>query len=248
MAASISWSETLRRLGYATAGGNWRTLQKYAALWGIDHSHFDPAAATSRTLRARADRYQQPLSEVMVEDSRYPRASLKRRLLDEGLKTRVCELCGQDEIWCGQRMAMILDHINGVPNDHRLENLRIICPNCAATLATHCGRKNRVTLEMRACRRCGKEFLPRSAETRYCSRECRCRHDHRTMRGIAQPEKRKVDRPPYEQLIAELEATNFCRVARKYGVSDNAVRKWVRFYENERRRNEPEPPASTMRA
>ena len=41
-------------------------------------------------------------------------------------------------------MGLILDHINGVRDDNRLENLRIVCPNCAATLETHCGRKNRL--------------------------------------------------------------------------------------------------------
>lgn len=43
-------------------------------------------------------------------------------------------------------------------------------------------------------------------------------------------------RPPYEQLMAEIEATSYCAVGRKYGVSDNAVRKWVKFYERERER------------
>jgi transposase-like protein len=45
-----------------------------------------------------------------------------------------------------------------------------------------------------------------------------------------------VPRPGYEQLIAELDATNFCAVGRKYGVSGTAVRKWVRWYEAERER------------
>lgn len=43
-------------------------------------------------------------------------------------------------------------------------------------------------------------------------------------------------RPPYKQLLAEIEATSYCAVGRKYGVSDNAVRKWVKFYERERER------------
>jgi transposase-like protein len=47
------------------------------------------------------------------------------------------------------------------------------------------------------------------------------------------PETRKVERPSYEQLKAEIEATSFLAVGRKYGVSDNAIRKWLRWYENE---------------
>jgi hypothetical protein len=33
-----------------------------------------------------------------------------------------------------------MDHINGVNNDNRIENIRIVCPNCNATLDTHCGK------------------------------------------------------------------------------------------------------------
>jgi transposase-like protein len=50
------------------------------------------------------------------------------------------------------------------------------------------------------------------------------------------PEARKVSRPLYEQLLEEIEATSYVAVGRKYGVSDNAVRKWVRFYERQMER------------
>ena len=52
--------------------------------------------------------------------------------------------------------------------------------------------------------------------------------------GDQSPVSGEPSRPPYEQLLAEIEATNYCAVGRKYGVSDNAVRKWVKFYERER--------------
>lgn len=67
---------------------------------------------------------------------------LKQKLYKLGFKKRLCEECGQGEEWRGKKMSLILDHINGVNNDNRIENLRIICPNCNATLDTHCG-KNR---------------------------------------------------------------------------------------------------------
>ena len=86
------------------------------------------------------------------------------------------------------------------------------------------------------CKRCGKEFVQRSRQQRYCSRTCGCRWDRAQLRGHPKPHIRKVERPPYEKLLAEIEATNYCAVGRKYGVSDNAVRKWVRFYERERER------------
>ena len=63
-------------------------------------------------------------------------------------------------------------------------------------------------------------------------------------RGVPRPDSRKVDRPPYVQLRHEIEATSYLAVGRKYGVSDNAVRKWVRFYERQREREAAESEAS----
>jgi hypothetical protein len=229
---SRSWAETLRRLGYRTAGGNWRTLKKYAALWNISTKHFDPDAVCAETLRRASTA--QPLDEILVERSTYSREHLKRRLFAEGLKQRRCELCGQGQLWHGKRMALILDHVNGIPNDNRIENLRIACPNCAATFDTHCARKNRIPLEPRNCLHCGTEFVPRYRKQRYCSRKCGSRWNRdRRLRGIPKPDTRKVERPPYDQLLREIEEASYLAVGRKYGVSDNAIRKWVRWYERE---------------
>jgi HNH endonuclease len=218
VAASYSYSEALVRLGRRSAGGNHATLKKYIALWGISTEHFDPW----RNVRPPS-REAKPLDEVLVEESTYPRVNLKRRLLAEGIKQPRCEMCGQDEHWRGGRMALVLDHINGVWNDNRLENLRILCPNCNATLDTHCGRKNKRERAERSCDNCGERFWPQKRTQRFCSRRCVVRRNA--------PRMRRVERPPYEQLIAELAASSFLAVGRKYGVSDNAIRKWLRAYE-----------------
>jgi hypothetical protein len=93
IAASRSWAETLRRLNYRTAGGNWRTLKKYAALWQVPTEHFDPDAVCRAALESSST--PRPLQEILVEDSSYSRDHLKHRLFVEGLKQRRCELCGQ---------------------------------------------------------------------------------------------------------------------------------------------------------
>jgi hypothetical protein len=220
---AISLSGALRRLGLRPAGGNFGTLKKLIEHYGISTDHFDP----NWVLRGQRIHSRIPLDEVLVEASTYHRGKLKNRLYAAGLKTRECEICGQGELWRGQRMALILDHANGVGDDNRLENLRIVCPNCAATLETHCGRKNVVRLTPRPCLRCGVEFLPKYRDQRYCSQDCGSRHP-RTREP--RPESRKVSRPPYEQLVAEIEALGYRAVGRRYGVSDSAVRKWVRWY------------------
>ncbi len=149
-------------------------------------------------------------------------------------------------------MSLILDHVNGVPNDNRLENLRIVCPNCAATFDTHCGRN---LPQRRECVGCGRAFPPRTIQQRYCSFACfsavRTRDAGQpspsSTFGIPQPSRRKVERPPYEQLVQELEETNYLAVGRKYGVSDNAIRKWILFYERERECLEREAEQSDER-
>jgi hypothetical protein len=210
------------------AGGNWKTLRRYAKdVWHIPFDHFDPYASRRGIPRSRA-----PLAEILVVGSTYSRGHLKERLYAEGLKSPVCERCGQGEIWHGERMSLILDHVNGVGDDNRLENLQIVCPNCAATLSTHCGRNKPQTPVERECDRCGRRFVRRRREQRYCSAECGRRWDRS---GRIRPGARRVERPPYEQLVREIAETSYVAVGRKYGVSDNAIRKWVWRYERELR-------------
>lgn len=224
---SRSWSEASRRLGYRPAGGNPQTLKKYAARWGLNTDHFDPYASQ----RGRPHPNRIPIEEVLVEGSTYSNGHLKDRLYADSVKRPVCELCGQDEFWRGKTMAMILDHINGIHDDNRLKNLRIVCPNCAATLDTHCGRKNRRPPPQRNCLRCGKSFRPRYRTHRYCSLECGSRWDRR---GRPRPAARKAVRPPREQLLQQVDELGYLAVGRIYGVSDNAIRKWLREYEQQR--------------
>lgn len=225
IAASFSWAESLRRLEMCPSGNNWKLLQRYAhEVWGIPTDHFDP------NVGRRGRRPKIPLEDILVEGSTYKRGHLKQRLFDEDLKQRKCELCGQDEVWQGRRMSLIIDHVNGVADDHRLANLRIVCPNCNATLDTHCGKKNRRIREPRICLHCLEVFKPRSDEQRYCSGDCGSRWD----RGMPRPERRLVERPAEDKLRQELAESSYSAVGRKYGVSDSAIRKWVRAYEAER--------------
>ena len=224
----MCYSEALRKLGLRPAGGNHRIFRTYVdQIWRIPTDHFDP----HRLRVAKLMRNQPvPLESVLVPGSNYSRSKLKERLYSAGLKDRNCEVCGQGEEWHGARMSLILDHVNGVPDDNRLNNLRIVCPNCAATLDTHCGRKNRMV--ERPCNRCGTEFMPRSSRQKYCSQYCGMRHSNG--RRSPKPSRRKVERPSLEQLMADVASMSFVAIGRQYGVSDNAVRKWIRWYEYQR--------------
>ena len=73
------------------------------------------------------------------------------------------------------------------------------------------------------------EFEPKYRLHRYCSRACGQRAARKAGRN-----RRRVERPPYDELLREIDEFGYLGVGRLYGVSDNAIRKWVRSYERER--------------
>ena len=82
--------------------------------------------------------------EVFVEHSTYARHMLKKRILQQSLIEYRCDCCGMDPEWEGKDLVLILDHINGVNNDNRLDNLRFVCPNCDSQLPTYKSGNRRV--------------------------------------------------------------------------------------------------------
>ena len=81
-----------------------------------------------------------PLAAMMVRNSSYSRANLKRQILQQKLIPYACAVCGQKPVWKGKPLVLILDHENGVNDDHRRENLRFVCPNCGSQLPTFAAR------------------------------------------------------------------------------------------------------------
>ena len=131
-----TYSDCLRSLGINNLGSSMNTLKKYIKKYNIDISHFLSKDELNKIL---IQNNKKDLSEILVKNSTYKSTtSLKNRLYKEGLKERKCEKCGQGEIWKGEKISLIIDHINGINNDNRIVNLRIVCPNCNDTLATHC--------------------------------------------------------------------------------------------------------------
>ncbi len=203
---SKSFSDVSKKIYGNNFYGNRQTIKKRIIEYSIDISHFD-FKPTGNDFKGRFNKI--PLSEILILGSTYNTKNLKNRLYNEGLKERKCEKCGQDENWYGEHMGLILDHINGNNTDNRLKNLRIVCPNCNATLSTH-GGKN-ITHKIK---RNPKEKTNKTKNAFNISEN-----------------QRKVKRPPYEQLQNEIKELGFTGTGKKYGVSDNAIRKWIKFYE-----------------
>lgn len=132
---SISYAEVLRKLGYREKGGRpWTNLKKRLVEFKIDTSHFKGRAhGTSKT-----QKYE--LEEILIENSTYTNLyRLKKRLVKENILEYKCAVCGISD-WLGKDLTLQLDHINGINTDHRLENIRFLCPNCHSQTDTYCGR------------------------------------------------------------------------------------------------------------
>jgi Zn finger protein HypA/HybF involved in hydrogenase expression len=199
---SHSITEMLLFFGIRNHGNNSNTLKSRLEKEGLSYNE----------LKQRYQKNYDPfqiilLTDVLVENSTYARKDVKRRIIANKLVDYKCALCQQTDMWNGKKLVLVLDHINGINNDNRIENLRFLCPNCNSQTSTFAGRNS--NKEYRALQKIKKQKnLIEWSEKR-----------------------RKVQRPSYEQLQQELNESNYCAVGRKYGVTDNTIRKWIKFYE-----------------
>jgi hypothetical protein len=146
VSASTNMCEVLRRLGLEVVGGHHTHISRSVEAYGIDTSHF---ASVVRTERMKDNRRRRTSGEILVEDTspharRLPSYRLKRAMSDVGVEER-CALCGIEAVWLGEPLPLEVDHINGDWRNNRIENLRLLCPNCHSTTDSYRGRgKGRV--------------------------------------------------------------------------------------------------------
>jgi hypothetical protein len=140
---STSWSGVMRCLGLAVAGNSVKAVKSLANALGLDVSHFKGHGWSKGMTNMPSPPQTISLSEILVEKSRYSSSKdLKRRLFKSGIKEKRCEHCLNTE-WIGKEIPLQLDHINGIRSDNRIENLRVLCPNCHALTPTWGGRNHK---------------------------------------------------------------------------------------------------------
>lgn len=133
---SNTFSEAFYLLKVSNKGNNTKRLKKRLLEDNISYTHF-------KSRKEYSKKFAPDLKLCLIKNSTYNRKSLKRRLIEENILENKCLWCGLTNIWNNKTLYLTLDHINGIKNDNRLENLRLLCPNCHSQTVTFAGRNCR---------------------------------------------------------------------------------------------------------
>ncbi len=218
---SYTFTAILKRINIRPIGGNLHTLKQYLNRIGINFDHIPqgPRASAGRCNFRLKQMEPTPNDELFVENSKYRRCTVRRRIIRDKLIDYNCAICHNPPVWMEKELVLRLDHINGLDNDHRLINLRFVCPNCDSQLPTY-GSKNTARKippykpPSRKCS-CGKD-ITKWSKTGFCV----------TCVRPQIPSKEELS-----ELIWKIPTT---QISIRYGVSDNAVAKWCRKYHLEK--------------
>ena len=216
---SDSIAGVLRGIGLEdkNAGSNYLTVKRYVEEWNLDTAHWTGQAHNKGKTWNREKTY--TTEEILVENSPYcvsATSNLKKRLIKEGVLKNICSECGQKPFWKKKALILVLDHISGIKKDNRIENLRILCPNCNSQQPTFAGRNQKMWEKKKYfCKNCDKQLYSKG-KTGLCV-------------GCAQRKRYgNIERPNIEQLRKDVRELGYLGTGRKYGVSDTAIRSWIK--------------------
>lgn len=138
---SSTISEVLFKLGYTVKGNSWGYSQVKRRMddLNLGYSIFKGKSAVIKTGRLNNVRKE----DILKENCKHQRTVLRRYVIKNNLIPYKCAICGCTE-WQGKTLSLELDHINGINNDNRLENLRFLCPNCHSQTSTYGSRNQQL--------------------------------------------------------------------------------------------------------
>lgn len=134
---SSTISEVLFKLGYSVKGNSWgfaKIRQRMSDL-NLDGSVFKGKSPITKY----GSLHKVNTSDILKPNCKHARSVLRRYVIKNNLIPYRCAICGCVE-WQGRTLSLELDHINGINNDNRIENLRFLCPNCHSQTTTYGSR------------------------------------------------------------------------------------------------------------
>lgn len=206
---SINIPEVLRKLNLRVAGGNYANIKKHILLNNIEISHFNNSIIKNLTSFKEILKNE----EIFCENSKVSRNAVKKRLLKENLIEHKCKECGLQNSWNNKPITLQLEHINGIFNDNRLENLCWLCPNCHTQTETFCGKNKKIKVKpKKICKQCSLEIHINSNLCSYCTAQ----------------NKAKISS---EDILKQYEVfKNYVYVGKLFNMSDVNVKKRISSY------------------
>lgn len=120
-------------------GVQYSTFKRHAIRLGV----FKPNPSGKGISKPITDDRKIPLTEILDgQHPNYQTNKLRIRLLCEGIKENKCEMC-KCTTWLENPIPLELDHIDGIRHNHKLSNLRLLCPNCHALTSTYRGKNKK---------------------------------------------------------------------------------------------------------
>lgn len=138
---SVCFSDVCRMLNITICTFNIKRIKSICVEHNVSLEHFDLKQAFRR------NKVTWNIEDVFVVASQISRSHLRDYCFRKGLYTGKCGECGIGEEWNGKPLLIELDHINGINDDNRVENLRWLCPNCHSQTPTYRKRHNRRSTE-----------------------------------------------------------------------------------------------------
>lgn len=215
--STSSIKDAMWYLGRVPSGGNYKHFRGWAEKHGLTIKRGPRSVVGSQFRRKHTN------EDMFSVDSPCDRGMVRDRIISDNLLSYICTLCGNEGVHNNLPLSLHLDHLNGVNTDHRLENLRFLCPNCHSQTDTYGGKNTRKhPIEHRKLSR-------KNGEAGICS-SCGTpiHYGYDMCNPCSGKARRKIDWPSTDELLDMLEQKSYASVGRFLGVSDNAVRKYLK--------------------